>query len=258
MRIEFTICYFAAIFAEILAIILQILIKRKNLTVFHDRIKDNKLTLFFAAMLVLNIVDFLIFDKDILVAEYIVVAYTGGLIVLWVQWLMLCVSYFKKRMSGGLQISGKILPQMVLYTLAFILILTSGILNTIRAISLPVLEPGGVIPYLVTGSWLLLAFLHVITLWNSLEVVENGTTADEDILTEEKLMYISELYELTGRESAIVRYLYEGKNNAEIADTLGLSENTVKTYNFRLYKKLQVENRVQAVNKIRSEITRKT
>ena len=41
---------------------------------------------------------------------------------------------------------------------------------------------------------------------------------------------------------------------SEIADALGLSENTIKTYNFRLYKKLEVESRVQAVNKIREEI----
>lgn len=101
---------------------------------------------------------------------------------------------------------------------------------------------------------LLLAVLNVLTLWRSLEVVDERQTAYDAVLNDERHEALAALYELTGRELAMVQYLYEGKNNAEIADILGLSENTVKTYNFRLYKKLKVENRVQAVNKIRSEI----
>ncbi len=254
MRVEFTICYFAAIFAEILAVLLQILIKKKNLKVFYDEIKDSNITVFLAAMIVLNIVDFLIFDKDIIVAEYIVAAYLGALMLVWLRWLGFCVSYLKKATPARKSKNCRILFLIAMYTFAFILILASGVLNTIRAVNLPVLEPGGVIPYLVIGSWLLLAVLNVLTLWRSLEVVDEKQTDDAAVLSDERLDALAALYELTGRELAMVQYLYEGKNNAEIADILGLSENTVKTYNFRLYKKLKVENRVQAVNKIRSEI----
>ena len=143
---------------------------------------------------------------------------------------------------------------MLLYNIAFILILASGILNTIRATNLPFLEPGGVVPYLVIGSWLMLAGLNVVTIWKSLPIVDEKHLKERDVLTDEKLSTLGKMFELTDREMTMIRYLYEGKNNAEIADALGLSENTIKTYNFRLYKKLEVESRVQAVNKIREEI----
>lgn len=42
-----------------------------------------------------------------------------------------------------------------------------------------------------------------------------------------------------------------GINPAMTAEALSVAENTVKSHNYRLYKKLGVENRVQAVNLIR-------
>lgn len=258
MSVEFRICYFAAIFAEISAVLLQILIKRKNLNVFYDKIKEGSITGFLVSMMLLNIVDFLIVDKDITVAEYVVTAYLGALLLVWMRWIFLCVSYLKAAAPSSCDKSRKILFLIAMYTCAFIFIMTSGILNTIRAINLPVLESVGVIPYLVIGSWLMLALLNVVTLWHSLEIVDDRHRSEETILTDEMLRVLAESYDLTGRETAMARYLYEGKNNAEIAGVLGLSENTVKTYNFRLYKKLDVENRVQAVNKIRGELLKKS
>ena len=46
MSIELRIIYLLAIFAEILAIFLQALIKRKNLPVFYDTIKGGSVTTF--------------------------------------------------------------------------------------------------------------------------------------------------------------------------------------------------------------------
>ena len=254
MSIELRVIYILAIFAEILAIVLQMLIKRKNLPVFYDKIKGGRVTGFLIAMLCLNIIDFLIFDKDIIVAEYIVVAYTGAIAFVWVEWIILCAKYLKSVYRGNKEKNAKILGLMLLYNIALILILASGILNTIRSTNLPLLEPGGAVPYLIIGSWLMLAGLNVVTIWNALPIVDEKRIRDRDVLTNEKLSMLGEMFELTDREKAMIRYLYEGKNNAEIADALGLSENTIKTYNFRLYKKLEVESRVQAVNKIREEI----
>ena len=254
MSIELKIIYLLAIFAEILAIFLQALIKRKNLPVFYDTIKGGSVTTFLIAMLCLNVIDFLNFDKDVMVAEYIVVAYTGIIIFVWLKWILLCAKYLKAVYRGSREKNGKVLMLMLLYNIAFILILASGILNTIRATNLPFLEPGGVVPYLVIGSWLMLAGLNVVTIWKSLPIVDEKHLKERDVLTDEKLSTLGKMFELTDREMTMIRYLYEGKNNEEVADALGLSENTIKTYNFRLYKKLEVESRVQAVNKIREEI----
>lgn len=54
------------------------------------------------------------------------------------------------------------------------------------------------------------------------------------------------------RELAILRVLAEGRTNAEIADELHLSVNTVKWYLQQIYQKLAVRNRVEAVDEARA------
>ena len=45
--------------------------------------------------------------------------------------------------------------------------------------------------------------------------------------------------------------LASGQSNKELARTLGISPNTVKTHLARLYEKLEVQKRVQAIEKAR-------
>jgi DNA-binding NarL/FixJ family response regulator len=54
--------------------------------------------------------------------------------------------------------------------------------------------------------------------------------------------------ELTGREREVVRLMADGHSNRSIADTLFLSEATVKTHLVRIYRKLGVDNRAAAVS----------
>jgi NarL family two-component system response regulator LiaR len=53
--------------------------------------------------------------------------------------------------------------------------------------------------------------------------------------------------ELTLRESEVLRALAFGRSNKEIANSLSISEETVKTHVGRLFSKLGIENRAQAV-----------
>jgi DNA-binding CsgD family transcriptional regulator len=57
---------------------------------------------------------------------------------------------------------------------------------------------------------------------------------------------------LTPRECEILARLASGESNKEMARTLGISPNTVKTHLARLYEKLEVDRRVQAIEKARS------
>lgn len=58
------------------------------------------------------------------------------------------------------------------------------------------------------------------------------------------------LESLTPRESELVHLLAEGYRYKEIADKLGLSIETVRTYIRAVYNKLQVHSRTEALNKL--------
>ncbi|HJQ50057.1 MAG TPA: response regulator transcription factor [Gaiellaceae bacterium] len=57
-------------------------------------------------------------------------------------------------------------------------------------------------------------------------------------------------YGLTRRESEALELLTQGRSNAEIAKTLGITEQTVKGHLWRLYRKLGVTNRTAAARLI--------
>ena len=53
--------------------------------------------------------------------------------------------------------------------------------------------------------------------------------------------------ELTARETEVLRRLAQGLSNKEIAETLSISEETVKTHVSNVLAKLEAENRAQAI-----------
>lgn len=56
---------------------------------------------------------------------------------------------------------------------------------------------------------------------------------------------------LSPRELEIIEALATGESNKEMARRLGISPNTVKTHIARVYEKLEVQKRVQAIEKAR-------
>lgn len=56
---------------------------------------------------------------------------------------------------------------------------------------------------------------------------------------------------LSPRECEILELLASGESNKEMARRLGISPNTVKTHVARIYGKLEVQKRVQAIEKAR-------
>ena len=78
-------------------------------------------------------------------------------------------------------------------------------------------------------------------------VVKEVRVRDGDpfVLNEEKLRELG----ITPREREILALIAEGLSNREIGERLFVSENTVKTHSSRLFEKLGVNRRVQAVQK---------
>ena len=65
------------------------------------------------------------------------------------------------------------------------------------------------------------------------------------VLNADKLKEIG----LTAREHEILGLIAEGLSNREIGERLFVSENTIKTHSSRLFAKMEVDRRVQAVRK---------
>lgn len=59
------------------------------------------------------------------------------------------------------------------------------------------------------------------------------------------------VHSLTKREFDVLQLLVDGKTNREIAEALFLSFNTIKSHRLNIYRKLNVDNRNQAITKAR-------
>jgi len=65
---------------------------------------------------------------------------------------------------------------------------------------------------------------------------------------------VCEQFKLTPREKELIELIYAGKSNKEIADTLFLSESTVKTHIYNIFRKMDVKNRVGVICIINGDI----
>ena len=79
------------------------------------------------------------------------------------------------------------------------------------------------------------------------EVVREIRIGEPFVLNTAKLEELG----ITKREHEILALIAEGLSNREIAEKLFVSENTVKTHSSRLFDKMDVKRRVQAVQKAR-------
>ena len=70
---------------------------------------------------------------------------------------------------------------------------------------------------------------------------------------EDRIEAVCEQYGLTPRERELTELIYAGKSNKEIAESLFLSESTVKTHIYNIFRKLDVKNRVEVICVINGE-----
>ncbi len=98
-----------------------------------------------------------------------------------------------------------------------------------------------------TGVITLVAFVFIaLGLWVGLKLARRHDPGPFEINAKAlDALGISE------REYAVLEQLAAGQSNKEIARTLGISPNTVKTHVAHLYAKLEVSKRTEAVNKSR-------
>jgi DNA-binding CsgD family transcriptional regulator len=74
---------------------------------------------------------------------------------------------------------------------------------------------------------------------------KSACSSEKDTPCEVEL--VSTQYNLTPREKEVMEFVCKGYNNAEIADELFISQNTVKHHIYNLFRKLDVKNRVELI-----------
>ena len=99
-------------------------------------------------------------------------------------------------------------------------------------------------------------FFTVLGVWVGLKLTKGKPVSDNGnqnnsnrIDLEFDLNSILEEYSISKREHEVLTLIAKGLSNKEIADSLFLSTNTVKTHSSNLFAKLDVKRRTQAVQK---------
>lgn len=105
----------------------------------------------------------------------------------------------------------------------------------------------GVIALLFTslGMWLALKLSHPKMKTVVVEKEVRVSAGEPFRLNEEEMLRLG----LSKRELEVLQRMSEGMSNKEIASRLFISLNTVKTHTSRIFEKLEVRRRTQAVEK---------
>lgn len=104
------------------------------------------------------------------------------------------------------------------------------------------------------SGWFLVCFnlSLFMFLWDQLRIlISNKKKVAGDVYET-----VIKKYKLSNREGEILRLLGEGKTNAEIAEGLFISINTVKTHVKNVYGKLSISSRVQLMQLLKEKSNR--
>ncbi len=88
--------------------------------------------------------------------------------------------------------------------------------------------------------------VHSGEIWAERRILEKAI-AKPMLLPETLQSHVPGLPPLTNREMEMLTLVLQGATNREIADTSKISERTVKTHLYRVYRKLKVKSRTKAI-----------
>jgi DNA-binding NarL/FixJ family response regulator len=88
--------------------------------------------------------------------------------------------------------------------------------------------------------------IHGGEIWAERRILEKAISKPM-ILPETLQMQVPGLPPLTTREMEMLTFVLQGASNKEIADKSSISERTVKTHLYRVYRKLKVKSRTKAI-----------
>lgn len=100
--------------------------------------------------------------------------------------------------------------------------------------------------------WLTLAASALVYVYKTIfkpafMVSEEGVDSVPLVSPEVRVERTGDEFGLTKREREILMLMYRGRSNREIAELLFLSESTVKTHVYNIFRKMGIRNRVEAI-----------
>jgi len=106
--------------------------------------------------------------------------------------------------------------------------------------------------YLLTSSppALIAKAVRAVTageIWAERRILEKAISMSQKQLPELLQSHVPELQPLTLREMDMLSHVLRGATNREIAEMSNISERTVKTHLYRVYRKLKVKSRTKAI-----------
>jgi DNA-binding NarL/FixJ family response regulator len=84
-------------------------------------------------------------------------------------------------------------------------------------------------------------------MWAERRILEKAISMHQMLLPELLQSHVPELQPLTSREMDMLSHVLKGATNREIAERSNISERTVKTHLYRVYRKLNVKSRTKAI-----------
>ena len=101
--------------------------------------------------------------------------------------------------------------------------------------------------------WLVINVANMVLLYKRDFAMSYRQEEPQGIDLDTAMEIVKSKFELTKREVEILREIYDGKTNTQIADELFISESTVKAHIYNLFRKMDVRSRVEAVCIVRDE-----
>lgn len=135
---------------------------------------------------------------------------------------------------------------------SYIVIIIFGILLAVFAVVLQLLEYRYIVGSLSTDAYTLLVavIFTAVGIWIGINLLKKNKV--EALRSEQLTSQKRNNFNLNNRECEILQLIAKGHTNQEIADILYLALPTIKTHISNLYRKLEVRNRTEAINKAQS------
>ncbi len=174
-------------------------------------------------------------------------------VTLFTMFSYLCIRVHRNIINNSSEISMSSSKKHLMVTIVIIILSISGIIESIYYYKESSKTP---VDSLIAFEYRLISFdvlrllictIGILYLYKSFEKLFHKRSIEDDLDT------FCIKYALTSRQKEIIQLIINGYSNKEIGEQLHITEGTVKTHVYNIFKKTDVSNRNQILHKITHE-----